>query len=102
TDVSSPWSLKLLREGDEILVIAEDDDTYSPGPLPEILKALLALGLVNIKLVHRVGNAVIKKNLETLPLETFDSVHWTNERPLENIELNAIIGTWFTLWRDYS
>lgn len=31
-------------------------------------------GLVNIKLVHRVGNAVIKKHLETLPLETFDSV----------------------------
>ncbi|CAH1450680.1 unnamed protein product [Lactuca virosa] len=31
-------------------------------------------GLVNIKLVHRVGNAVIKKHLETLPLETFDSI----------------------------
>ncbi|GJZ73448.1 diacylglycerol kinase 4-like protein, partial [Tanacetum coccineum] len=27
-------------------------------------------------------------------------VPWTNERSLENIELNAIIGTWFTLWRD--
>ncbi|CAI0375188.1 unnamed protein product [Linum tenue] len=25
----------VLREGDEILVIAEDDDTYAPGPLPE-------------------------------------------------------------------
>lgn len=33
-------------------------------------------GLVNIKLVHRVGNAVIKKHLETLPLETFDSVRF--------------------------
>lgn len=27
----------VLREGDEILVIAEDDDTYSPGPLPEVI-----------------------------------------------------------------
>nr|XP_043621082.1 ion channel DMI1 isoform X2 [Erigeron canadensis] len=125
----------LLKEGDEILVIAEDDDTYSPGPLPEVrrglfpkkvdppkfpekilfcgwrrdiddmimvLEAFLApgselwmfnevvekererklvdggldiSGLVNIKLVHRVGNAVIKKHLETLPLETFDSMN---------------------------
>nr|GEX07816.1 hypothetical protein [Tanacetum cinerariifolium] len=28
------------------------------------------------------------------------SVPWSNERPLENKELNAIIGDWFTLWRD--
>ncbi|GJR51339.1 reverse transcriptase domain-containing protein [Tanacetum coccineum] len=27
-------------------------------------------------------------------------VPWTNERPLENIDLNTIIGAWFTLWRD--
>lgn len=30
--------------------------------------------LVNIKLVHREGNAVIRRNLESLPLESFDSV----------------------------
>ncbi|GKD92623.1 hypothetical protein Tco_1372460 [Tanacetum coccineum] len=29
-----------------------------------------------------------------------EQVPWTNERPLENKELNAIIGAWFTLWRD--
>ncbi|GJW99815.1 hypothetical protein Tco_0183729 [Tanacetum coccineum] len=28
------------------------------------------------------------------------SVPWSNQRPLENKELNAIIGAWFTLWRD--
>ncbi|GJX04018.1 probable alpha-mannosidase [Tanacetum coccineum] len=28
------------------------------------------------------------------------AVPWSNERPLENKELNAIIGAWFTLWRD--
>lgn len=31
-------------------------------------------GLLNIKLVHREGNAVIRRHLESLPLETFDSV----------------------------
>lgn len=31
-------------------------------------------GLLNLKLVHREGNAVIRKHLENLPLETFDSV----------------------------
>jgi hypothetical protein len=31
-------------------------------------------GLENITLVHREGNAVIKRHLESLPLETFDSV----------------------------
>lgn len=34
-------------------------------------------GLENITLVHREGNAVIKRHLENLPLETFDSMsHW--------------------------
>ncbi|GKC00473.1 hypothetical protein Tco_0986609 [Tanacetum coccineum] len=27
-------------------------------------------------------------------------VPWTNEHPFEKRELNAIIGAWFTLWRD--
>ncbi|GAU24399.1 hypothetical protein TSUD_391080 [Trifolium subterraneum] len=31
-------------------------------------------GLENIKLVHREGNAVIRRHLESLPLETFDSI----------------------------
>ena len=35
------------------------------------------LGLVNIKLVHREGNAVIRRHLESLPVETFDSVSST-------------------------
>lgn len=30
--------------------------------------------LRNIKLVHRVGNAVIRRHVEALPLEAFDSV----------------------------
>ena len=31
-------------------------------------------GLINIKLVHKEGNAIIRRHLESLPLETFDSV----------------------------
>lgn len=27
----------ILKEGDEVLVIAEDDDTYAPCPIPEVL-----------------------------------------------------------------
>ncbi|XP_011028334.1 PREDICTED: ion channel DMI1 [Populus euphratica] len=133
-----------LKEGDEILVIAEDDDTYAPGPLPEIhwsscpkiidppkypekilfcgwrrdiddmimvLEALLAPGselwmfnevpekerekkltdggleipgLENITLVHREGNAVIKRHLESLPLETFDSILILADESLED------------------
>ncbi|GJU65139.1 hypothetical protein Tco_1246974 [Tanacetum coccineum] len=39
---------------------------------------------------------VLKYQNENFP----NVVPWSNERPLENKELNAIIGAWFTLWRD--
>ncbi|OWM79336.1 hypothetical protein CDL15_Pgr003509 [Punica granatum] len=131
--ILNPDDNYVLREGDEVLVIAEDDDTYAPGSLPEVrrvvfpktfdhpkypekilfcgwrrdiddmimvLEAFLAPGselwifsevlekdrerklteggldvfaLENITLVHREGNAVIRRHLESLPLETFDS-----------------------------
>ncbi|KAG5051919.1 hypothetical protein JHK87_004117 [Glycine soja] len=35
---------------------------------------LLVRGFMNIKLVHREGNVVIRRHLEGLPLDTFDSV----------------------------
>ncbi|KAK7246904.1 hypothetical protein RIF29_41774 [Crotalaria pallida] len=132
--IINPDDSYVLRDGDEVLVIAEDDDTYAPAPLPEVrkglypripdppkypekilfcgwrrdiddmimvLEAFLApgselwmfnevpekerekkladggldvFGLENIKLVHREGNAVIRRHLESLPLETFDSI----------------------------
>ncbi|GJV32712.1 PRA1 family protein A1-like protein [Tanacetum coccineum] len=37
---------------------------------------------------------------ESSKISSLHQVPWTNERPLENKELNTIIGTWFTLWRD--
>ncbi|CAA7021779.1 unnamed protein product [Microthlaspi erraticum] len=142
--VLNPSDDYVLEQGDEVLVIAEDDDTYAPGSLPEVrmcrfpkmqdlpkyperilfcgwrrdiddmikvLEALLAPGselwmfnevpdlerekkltdaglniskLVNIKLVHRQGNAVIRRHLESLPLETFDSILILAEQSLEN------------------
>ncbi|XP_042508446.1 probable ion channel SYM8 isoform X2 [Macadamia integrifolia] len=101
----------VLEEGDEVLVIAEDDDTYAPGPLPEVLESFLApgselwmfnevpeeererkltdggldlRGLVNLKLVHREGNAVIRRHLENLPVETFDSILILADESLED------------------
>ncbi|RAL39544.1 unnamed protein product [Cuscuta campestris] len=142
--IINPDDSYVLKEGDEILFIAEDDDTYAPSPLPEIhgcgfpriidppkfperilfcgwrrdiddmimvLEALLAPGselwmfnevvekdrerrltdgnldiskLVNIKLIHREGNAVIRRHLESLPLETFDSILILADASLED------------------
>ncbi|PTQ28100.1 hypothetical protein MARPO_0173s0003 [Marchantia polymorpha] len=132
--VLNPEDDYVMAEGDELLVIAEDDDTYCPAEVPKIRKgslprvvsppklpekilfcgwrrdiddmilvldSFLASGselwmfsevafaerekklmdggtnphmLINITLVHRQGNAVIRRHLESLPLETFDSV----------------------------
>lgn len=134
----------ILEEGDEVLVIAEDDDTYTPAPLPEVRKSFLPnvlsppkfpekilfcgwrrdiddmilvleaflapgselwmfnevpekerekklidggldiSGLSNIRLVHREGNAVIRRHLESLPLETFDSILILADESLED------------------
>ncbi|XP_065870478.1 ion channel DMI1-like isoform X2 [Euphorbia lathyris] len=142
--ILNPDDNYVLQEGDEILVIAEDDDTYAPGPLPKVrkgtfpklidppkypekilfcgwrrdihdmimvLEAFLAPGselwmfnevpekerekklidggldvskLENIILVHREGNAVIKRHLENLPLETFDSILILADESLED------------------
>lgn len=46
------------------------------------------LGLTNIKLVHKEGNAVIRRHLEGLPLETFDSV--SIHRFLELLNINFV------------
>ncbi|KAI5066987.1 hypothetical protein GOP47_0017515 [Adiantum capillus-veneris] len=139
----------VLSEGDEILVIAEDDDTYAPAPLPQVqrrslprvvmppnvpekillcgwrrdiqdmikvLDAFLAPGselwifsdvpecdrekkllygnlnpdnLENIQLVHREGNTVIRRHLESLPLEEFDSILILADEKLEDTVINA-------------
>ena len=34
--ILNPDDKYVLKEGDEVIVIAEDDDTYSPGPIAEV------------------------------------------------------------------
>lgn len=47
------------------------------------------LGLTNITLVHKEGNAVIRRHLENLPLETFDSVSMHNFLDCIILEMDA-------------
>ncbi|XP_076959776.1 ion channel CASTOR-like isoform X2 [Bidens hawaiensis] len=147
--ILNPDESYILQEGDEVLVIAEDDDTYAPVPLPTVneapfihisrparkpqkillcgwrrdiddmivvLDAFLAPGselwmfneviegvreqklidggldierLMNITLVHREGNAVIRRHLESLPLESFDSILILADESVEDSAIQA-------------
>ncbi|GJZ89333.1 endonuclease V [Tanacetum coccineum] len=62
------------------------------------------LGAVTDFFGHRVSLAsaveVVRITFKYRVPEPIRQVPWSNERPLENKELNAIIGAWFTLWRD--
>lgn len=44
--ILNPDDSYVLQEGDEILVIAEDDDTYSPSDLPMVFLFSLLLFLI--------------------------------------------------------
>lgn len=35
--ILNPDDNYVMKEGDEVLVIAEDDDTYAPCPFPEVI-----------------------------------------------------------------
>ncbi|KAM0849339.1 hypothetical protein ACQ4PT_053785 [Festuca glaucescens] len=147
--ILNPDDCYVMQEGDEVLVIAEDDDTYAPAPLPKVkeavyidivrherypqkillcgmrrdiddmivvLDAFLAPGselwmfndvpeidrerklieggldfsrLENITLVHREGNAVIRRHLESLPLESFDSILILADESVEDSAIQA-------------
>ncbi|XP_015870051.3 ion channel CASTOR isoform X1 [Ziziphus jujuba] len=147
--ILNPDDSYVLQEGDEVLVIAEDDDTYAPAALPMVwrgslpkdfvvpknaerilfcgwrrdmedmimvLDAFLAPGselwmfndvpekerekklidggldtnrLVNISLVNREGNAVIRRHLESLPLESFDSILILADESVEDSAIQA-------------
>lgn len=62
----------LLSQGSELWMFNEVPEKDREKKLTE--GGLDISGLVNLKLVHREGNAVIRRHLESLPLETFDSV----------------------------
>ncbi|KAK4253438.1 hypothetical protein QN277_010742 [Acacia crassicarpa] len=147
--ILNPDDSYILQEGDEVLVIAEDDDTYAPASLPMVwrgslpkdfvyprsperilfcgwrrdmedmimvLEASLSPNselwmfndvlekerekkltdggldinrLVNISLVNREGNAVIRRHLESLPLESFDSILILADESVEDSAIQA-------------
>ncbi|XP_060208766.1 ion channel CASTOR-like isoform X2 [Lycium barbarum] len=147
--ILNPDDSYVLQEGDEVLVIAEDDDSYAPAALPMVkeaslmhivrptrkpqkilltgwrrdivdmivvLDAFLAHGselwmfnevsekerekkltdggldisrLANIVLVNREGNAVIRRHLESLPLESFDSILILADESVEDSAIQA-------------
>ncbi|XP_038970212.1 probable ion channel CASTOR isoform X4 [Phoenix dactylifera] len=147
--ILNPDDSYVLQEGDEILVIAEDDDSYAPTTLPMVhrgylpkdfivpksperilfcgwrrdmedmimvLDAFLApeselwmfndvaeserekklidggldfSRLENITLVNREGNAVIRRHLESLPLESFDSILILADESVEDSAIQA-------------
>ncbi|PON57130.1 CASTOR ion channel [Trema orientale] len=147
--ILNPDDSYVLQEGDEVLVIAEDDDTYAPAALPMVwrgsvpkefivpkkeekilfcgwrrdmedmimvLDAFLAHGselwmfnevaekerekklidggldidrLENISLVNREGNAVMRRHLESLPLESFDSILILADESVEDSAIQA-------------
>ncbi|KAG5219223.1 ion channel CASTOR [Salix suchowensis] len=147
--ILNPEDSYVLQEDDEILVIAEDDDSYAPaasptvwrGSLPKdfivrksaerilfcgwrrdmedmimVLDAFLAPGselwmfndvpenerekklidggldfsrLENIQLVNREGNAVIRRQLESLPLHSFDSILILADESVEDSAIQA-------------
>lgn len=148
--ILNPDDSYVMQEGDEVLVIAEDDDTYAPTSLPNkvwrgslpkdfvfprsaerilfcgwrrdmedmimVLDASLAHNselwmfndvpekerekkltdggldinrLENIILVNREGNAVIRRHLESLPLESFDSILILADESVEDSAIQA-------------
>ncbi|XP_038877860.1 ion channel POLLUX isoform X3 [Benincasa hispida] len=72
----------ILAPGSELWMFNEVPETEREKKL--IDGGLDISSLVNIKLVHRQGNAVIRRHLESLPLETFDSILILADESLED------------------
>ncbi|KAL3724291.1 hypothetical protein ACJRO7_029457 [Eucalyptus globulus] len=147
--ILNPDDSYVLQEGDEVLVIAEDDDQYAPAALPMVWRGhlpkefsidqspekILFCGwrrdmedmimvldaslapeselwmfnevpererekklidggleisrLANIKIENREGNAVIRRHLESLPLESFDSILILADESVEESAVQA-------------
>jgi hypothetical protein len=45
--ILNPDDCYVMQEGDEVIVIAEDDDTYAPAPLPKVVYLHSPLHLLN-------------------------------------------------------
>lgn len=61
-----------MPEHSELWIFSELPDHEREKKLSD--SQLDLAGLKNIKIVHKHGNCVIRRHLEDLPLESFDSV----------------------------
>lgn len=48
--ILNPDDNYVLKEGDEVLVIAEDDDTYAPCPCPEVINIFFMYQQYTVKI----------------------------------------------------
>ncbi|GJW55249.1 hypothetical protein Tco_0099334 [Tanacetum coccineum] len=106
-DYAEPYAIRVNKE-----VFRQADKSYFAINATDIIKLLtnkeLECGILTISemsLYHLKGHSSQNKVGFLNPgMITADScfyekwVPWSNERLLENKELNAIIGAWFTLW----
>ncbi|KZV34805.1 hypothetical protein F511_00707 [Dorcoceras hygrometricum] len=84
----------MIRVLDAILAHGSDLWMFNEVPEKERERKLTEGGLdtsrlVNITLVHREGNAVIRRNLESLPLESFDSILILADESVEDAAIKA-------------
>lgn len=55
----NPDDFYVLQEGDEVLVIAEDDDTYAPSDVPMVIPLLLLIMELNYGLYRFIQSAIV-------------------------------------------
>lgn len=80
--ILNPDDNYVLQEGDEVLVIAEDDDTYAPAPLPEVFffSSFISTGAGFSKAEALVGVQVLKLKLLLIPIPMFLISYLVNKR----------------------
>ncbi|XP_051126382.1 ion channel CASTOR-like isoform X1 [Andrographis paniculata] len=76
-----------LAQGSELWMFNEVPEKERERKLTD--GSLYVDRLVNIKLVHREGNAVIRRHLESLPLESFDSILILADESVEDSAIQA-------------
>ncbi|XP_019255800.1 PREDICTED: probable ion channel CASTOR isoform X3 [Nicotiana attenuata] len=66
--ILNPDDSYLLQEGDEVLVIAEDDDSYAPAPLPMVQGGNLPKNLIIPKTTERILFCGWRRDMEDMIL----------------------------------
>nr|ABF99840.1 Ion channel DMI1-like, chloroplast precursor, putative, expressed [Oryza sativa Japonica Group] len=64
--ILNPDDFYVLQEGDEVLVIAEDDDTYAPAPLPKVMRGYLPKDFVVPKSPERILFCGWRRDMEDM------------------------------------